>query len=482
MTEVNKSSEELLGQAIVQGLSPVLKQMTDSIAELKSVNDANEAETQKAILEKLTALESKNDAYEKKQEALEKKNAELEAEMKEVKSSKAPADIAMMSPAMDFERLSYEIKSDAISLVCGYKTAISEDAYARKCVDYIKSFSKEHPTLSKKYSLGETISHLESKSFHNTADAAYGGFFLNAPFVLPTLVQVMETSVMRQYAKTTLSNSLRIEMPYVENIGEAEWVHPTQQSLSQNVGAFADLKVITAVEVAKSIGLASMLRSAASDSMPFIISTLETLLRDVIYRKFDTAYSGQGIKIVGGGEIEGIVPDADRQVEYTFANVIKPNGSSGNLQFEKNKLCFIKSGSATPGEVTAEAIMSAPKTLRSNMQITLMARADMILQMQTLKDSNGNLLYFNGNGAGLANPLPDRICGMTLVVNDLLPEGVAVYGDFTAGYHIIDCFGGFQMLERPATGTGLIDNIIGKASGSAMIQDFSALRLIITGV
>ena len=203
--------------------------------------------------------------------------------------------------------------------------------------------------------------------------------------------------------------------------------------------------------------------------MPLIQNVLGGFLRNNVYTKFEGAYCSEGISIVGGGSIEGIVPAVGKQFEYDFAD---PKGA---YQFQKNKLAFVKSGNAT--DPTSDTILDLRYTLPQGTPITFMAHSSMVRKIKRLKDDNGNYIVFNGNGLAVANARPDTIDGMNIVINDRLPVDVAVYGDIARSYTIVDCFGGFKMLDRPAVELGLIDNMIGSAYSTGMITNYQLLRL-----
>jgi len=386
----------------------------------------------------------------------------------EMKAKKS-VNVSGATQVVSYDKLSYEVKSDAVKFFAKSHDVISTEEYSKKCIEYIKSFCSNNQDFAKKYNIGAIVGDIESKSFHNTADFGYSTGLLNAPLVLDILVEVLQGSVIRQYATTRLSNSIKVEMPSFENIGEAEWVGPAQQRLQQQTVAFADLKSVTAAHAASPISLTQSLKEAASNNMPLIQNVLGGFLRNNVYTKFEGAYCSEGISIVGGGSIEGIVPAVGKQFEYDFAD---PKGA---YQFQKNKLAFVKSGNAT--DPTSDTILDLRYTLPQGTPITFMAHSSMVRKIKRLKDDNGNYIVFNGNGLAVANARPDTIDGMNIVINDRLPVDVAVYGDIARSYTIVDCFGGFKMLDRPAVELGLIDNMIGSAYSTGMITNYQLLRL-----
>ena len=231
--------------------TPVLEKMAESIksvievtAEAKTAKEEFEAKS-KSILERI--------------EATEQKNAILEAEQLEMKAKKS-VNVSGATQVVSYDKLSYEVKSDAVKFFAKSHDVISTEEYSKKCIEYIKSFCSNNQDFAKKYNIGAIVGDIESKSFHNTADFGYSTGLLNAPLVLDILVEVLQGSVIRQYATTRLSNSIKVEMPSFENIGEAEWVGPAQQRLQQQTVAFADLKSVTAAHAASPISLTQSLK------------------------------------------------------------------------------------------------------------------------------------------------------------------------------------------------------------------------------
>ena len=345
--------------------------------------------------------------------------------------------------------------------------ATTKEKYFNQAVNYVKSFSAQNKDFTSRAGYDVMIADLESKSIsHGITDMSA---ILNSPFILPILIHAQKESAMRRVATLGVSNAIEIKQPIFANIGEAEFCSPTLGSATPAKTAVMNVNSVKAVRVIQAVKIDDYLTSAGSVNIPIVVDYIQTVLRENVIKKFDTAYSNQGIQIVGGGSIEGIVPEVANQYEYDL------NSSQGSNQVQIGKLAFIKSGS--PTNVTIESARTMIDRLPQGTRLQLMGNSSMIDKFKGLRDADGNLVYFNGNGAAIVNGMPDRILGFEIIVNNDIPDNIAVFGDITGSYRITDCLGGFQLFNRPATGMDLTDGLIASMYSTGSITNYQKIRL-----
>ena len=106
-----------------------------------------------------------------------------------------------------------------------------------------------------------------------------------------------------------------------------------------------------------------------------------------------------------------------------------------------------------------------------------MCHQNMFHNIKNIKTSDGFPYILTGNGVNFLNNKLVTIDGMEIVINDRMPQNIAVYGDIAAGYTIIDSFGGYGVLNRPGVNNSGTDKMYGRIFSTAIITSFQAYRL-----
>lgn len=457
MVENQKSMAEAIKQ---QGEH--FKSFVVSQAEVKSVKEDYEAKSKAEEAEKKSILERLDSA--------EKKSAILEAEVAEVKSKKTPVHIGGATQVDNFNSLQYQVKSNAITALTQNIDGLTKESNYKQAVEYVQSFAKENKSFSSRLGFDEIMEELQSKSAsHGITDMS---MILNAPFILPALIHAEKESAMRRVATLGLANTIEIKLPVFSNIGQAEHISPTTQSLTPAKTAVLNTKTVKAVRVAQAVKIDDYLTAASSVNISTVINYVQTVLRENVIKLFDADYSGEGVQIIGGGSIEGIVPHIDNQYQYDI------NDSRGSNQVQIGKLAFIKSGHAS--DITIDVARIMKDRLPQGTRLQFMGNSTMVEKFKGLRD-NGSLIYFNGNGQAIVDGMPDRQLGFELIVNNDMQNDVAVFGDITNSYKITDCLGGFQIFNRPATGMDLSDGLIASMYSTGCITNYQKIRLLKIG-
>ena len=458
MSENNKSPEVVMAETFANITTPVLEKMAESI---KSVIEVNaEAKTAKE------EFEAKSKSILERIEAAEQKNAILEAEQLEMKAKKS-VNTGVATHVDNFEQLAYQVKSYAVQSLTTQFDGLEQEKRINQSFDYIKSFGARHKNIADKVDMSSIVGELSQKSVsHAITDMSA---LFNAPFILPALVYARQELPMQRTATTYLSNSKQVLNPSFIGEGEPEWIGLKPTIDPQKATIFSGKK-IQAAGLAQYVTISEVVQDAASDNIQQAINILQSFMNENILHKFEDAYSNQGITLGdAGGSIEGVIPGTNKQYAYDF------NSKLGSDQVQIGKLAFIKSGNAT--NPTVESAIQMKKTLPQGIRLQLMGNSTTIDKFKLLKDANQSIIYFNGNGSLIANEVPDRVLGFDLIVNNRMPDNIAVYGDITGSYAITVCFGGYKVFNRPATGGDLFDGLMGKMYATGQIRNYKNIRL-----
>lgn len=462
MSANDKSPEVVMAETFANITTPVLKEMGESIKSLVETT-AETTKQAKSFEEQKAEMEAN---FKKEIEGVEAKFA---AELQEVKAKKS-ANVSGTTQVDNFEQFQYQVKSNAITALTQNIDGLTRESHYNQAVEYIKSFAKQNKNLSSRLGFDEVVNELQSKAVsHGITDMS---MILNAPFILPALIHAEKESAMRRVATLGIANSIEIKLPVYSNIGQAEHISPTTQSLTPAKTAVLNMKTVKAVRVAQAVKIDDYLTSAGSVNISTVINYVQTILRENVIKLFDADYSSEGVQIVGGGSIEGIVPLVENQYEYNV------NDSRGSNQVQVGKLAFIKSGN--PSDITIDVARVMKDRLPQGTRLQFMGNSTMIEKFKGLRD-NGLLIYFNGNGGAIVEGMPDRQLGFELITNNDMQNGVAVFGDITNSYKITDCLGGFQIFNRPATGMDLSDGLIASMYSTGCITNYQKIRLLKIG-
>ena len=458
MSENNKSPEVVMAETFANITTPVLEKMAESIQSVIEVNA--EAKTAKE------EFEAKSKSILERIEAAEQKNAILEAEQLEMKAKKS-VNTGVATHVDNFEQLSYQVKSYAVQSLTTQFDGLEQEKRINQSFDYIKSFGARHKNIADKVDMSSIVGELSQKSVSHTITDMNALF--NAPFILPALVYARQELPMHRTATTYLSNSKQVLNPSFIGEGEPEWIGLKPTIDPQKATIFSGKK-IQAAGLAQYVTISEVVQDAASDNIQQAINILQSFMNENILHKFEDAYSNQGITLGdAGGSIEGVIPATNKQYTYDF------NSKLGSDQVQIGKLAFIKSGNAT--NPTVESAIQMKKTLPQGIRLQLMGNSTTIDKFKLLKDANQSIIYFNGNGSLIANEVPDRVLGFDLIVNNRMPDNIAVYGDITGAYAITVCFGGYKAFNRPATGGDLFDGLMGKMYATGQIRNYKNIRL-----
>ena len=464
MSENQKTPEAMVGEAVAHALSPVLATMAENI---KSVFESN-AETKSAKEEFEAKFEAKSKEIEAKAEAeIKSVKEEFHARFDEMNAKKS-VNVSGATAVESYEKLHYEVKSNAIKSLTGNIDANERDVMQKQGEAFLQSFCKKHNDIAQRYDLSSIIGELSNKSIaHTITDMSV---LFNAPFILPAIVYAEQEMVMQRIATIYTSNSKTVAKQSFIGEGEPEWIGLKPQIDAQKATVF-NMKQINAAGLAQYVTVSDLVSDAASNNMPLIMNVLQTFVKERMMKKFETAYSNTGITIGdAGGTIEGIIPATGNQYEYDFSS------SLGSDQLQVGKLGFVKSGNAS--DVTYLSFMRLKGTLPQGTRLQIMGNSIFIDKLKLIKDPvTGRSIYYEGNGAAVVNGLPERMLGFDLIVNNKMPDDVAVYGDISGSYAITNCFGGYKVFEREAVGGQLFNGLLGKMYATGQIVNYKNMRL-----
>lgn len=447
----------------VELLSTMVEVMQQQNEQFKSFVD-NQAETKSAK----DAMESmKKEIEEKNQAEIKSVTALFQAQIDEMNAKKS-VNVGGATVVESYEKLHYEVKSNTIKSLTSNIDANEREVMQKQGEAYLQSFCKKHSDIAQRYDLSSIIGELSTKSIsHTITDMSV---LFNAPFILPAIVYAEQEMVMQRIATIYTSNSKTVAKNSFTGEGEPEWIGLQPQINPQKATVF-NMKQINAAGLAQYVTFSDLVSDAASNNMPLIMNVLQTFIKERMMKKFETAYSSAGITIGDvGGTIEGIIPTTANQYEYNFSS------SLGSDQLEVGKLGFVKSGNAS--DVTYLSFMRLKGTLPQGTRLQIMGNSTFIDKLKLLKDPvTGRNIYYDGNGAAVINGLPERMLGFDLIVNNKMPEDIAVYGDISGSYAITNCFGGYKVFERPAVGGQLFDGLLGKMYATGQILNYKNIRL-----
>jgi HK97 family phage major capsid protein len=429
------------------------KSFVESQAETKSVKEEFEAKSKE--------IEAKAEAE------IKSVKEELQAQLDEMRAKKS-VNVGGATAVESYEKLHYEVKSNTIKSLTSNIDANEREVMQKQGEAYLQSFCKKHSDIAQRYDLSSIIGELSTKSIsHTITDMSV---LFNAPFILPAIVYAEQEMVMQRIATIYTSNSKTVAKHSFTGEGEPEWIGLQPQINPQKATVF-NMKQIHAAGLAQYVTLSDLVSDAASNNMPLIMNVLQTFIKERMMKKFETAYSSAGITIGDvGGTIEGIIPTTANQYEYNFSS------SLGSDQLEVGKLGFVKSGNAS--DVTYLSFMRLKGTLPQGTRLQIMGNSTFIDKLKLLKDPvTGRSIYYDGNGGAVINGLPERMLGFDLIVNNKMPEDIAVYGDISGSYAITNCFGGYQVFEREAVGGQLFNGLLGKMYATGQIVNYKTIRL-----
>ena len=447
----------------VELLSTMVEVMQQQNEQFKSFVD-NQAET-KSLTE---MVEAKTKEVQEKAEAeIKSVTALFQAQIDEINAKKS-VNVGGATAVESYEKLHYEVKSNTIKSLANNVDANELATMQRQGEAYLQSFCKKHSEIAQRYDLSSIIGELSTKSISHTITDM--NLLFNAPFILPAIVYAEQEMVMQKIATIYTSNSKTVAKHSFIGEGEPEWIGLQGQLSPQKATVFS-MKQINAAGLGQYVTISDLVSDAASNNTPLIMNVLQSFIKEKIMKKFETAYSNVGITIGDvGGTIEGIIPTTDNQYEYNFSS------SLGSDQLQVGKLGFVKTGNAS--DITYTSFVRLKDTLPQGTRLQIMGNSTFIDKLKLLKDPvTGRSIYYDGNGAAVVNGLPERMLGFDLIVNNKMPEDVAVYGDISGSYAITNCFGGYKVFDRPAVGGQLFDGLLGKMYATGQIVNYKNIRL-----
>lgn len=467
MSEIQQTPELLLADTISSGINAAQVPVLNQIKEALNTHTETLQQTLQHLLVTKSANQLSEEQLQEKIQPLMQQIADLKAVQEEqlIKKS-ANVSIGTAFEVQDFDKFQFNTQTKAVQFYAGKLDASEMECYKNQCVEYTKSFASKNPHIQG-LNTEEFEMVYKSATPHSNLDM---NPLFNAPFILPLVTYRDADQVMGRVATNRLSNSLEVVQPIIFSEGEAEFIGMGDATPTKD--AILNLEKIQAAGVQKYIKFADTLRNAASDKLPLIVNTIQTFLKGKIVTKFEQAYSRQGVSIANlGGTIEGIIPDDVNQ--YQYSTLLTAGGSE---QYQIGKLAYIKSGVAS--QLTVDAAFRMKRTLLQGTRFQIMGTSETIGQFQTLKDTAGNIMFFNGNGGAIVNGLPNNTLGAELIVNEKMPADIAVYGDITGSYCITTCFGGYEMFDRPAVMGQTSGGYYGRMYATAKITNYRDIRIL----
>jgi HK97 family phage major capsid protein len=313
-----------------------------------------------------------------------------------------------------------------------YKKALS--AYMKKGIDMPHDVLAAEP---------------EYKDMQVGVDAD-GGYLVSPETSSEIVKKIYESSPMRQLASVMTIGTDSLEMLYDGGEAGASWVGETQARPKTDT---PQLKKIV-IPVNELYANPAVTQKLLDDAAVNIEAWLADKVREVFARKENTAFiSGDG--------------------------VLKPKGifaydsGTGFNQIERVE-------TAANNAVTGDDLLSLQIALKEGYQgnASWLINRLQIGAIRKLKDSQGAYIWQPGLQAGV----PNLLLGRPMYMAADLPSSItattdhAAYGDFRAGYQIVDRFG-IRVLRDPYTAKPFVLFYTTKRVGGG-VKDFDAIKIL----
>ena len=281
----------------------------------------------------------------------------------------------------------------------------------------------------------ENLSEVEQKKLSTDSDPD-GGFFVTPERLMPEKTRFFETSPLRRYARVITTNKTAIEIPVLngERVGASKVGERGTRS-ETNTREY-DKKTIQTHNIYSMPAVTKdMLEDSDFNIIPWINADIQ--------EDFDIFENTSFVTGSGVGEAKG----------FMSYSAWTTNGT-----YESGKIEQINSGNAT--NFTADGIIDLQNSLKNNYQgraIFGTKRAN-FKNIAKLKDGNGNYLFNRdldkntGRPFGLLGKPVEFMNDIAAVAANALSM---VYGDFMAGYVIVDKRG-LYVLRDPYYQKGVI--------------------------
>lgn len=387
-------------------------------------------------------IENKIDAVASAFEEFKKLNDKALQELKTKGFESAETKQAVERANAEIDRLNAEVKATRAAMNRGGTAAQDqgnqgEEAKARKAA-FLKFARKGEGALS-----------VEEVKALSTGSDPDGGYLVTPEMSSEIVKKVYESSPMRQLASVVSISSNQFEI--IEDLGEfdASWVGETGTRSESNTSELKKLVLPVHEIFAKPKATQQMLDDAGLNVEAWIAEKVS----DKFARSEATAFiSGNGV-----GKPRGILSYA--------------SGTTG-----WNDLQQVVSGSAAA--FTADGLLDLVYSLKAPYKANakfLMKRAS-VAAVRKLKDSQNQYLWAPGIEAGQ----PDMLLGFGIVEADDMEAIaanalVAAFGDFKAGYQIVDRIG-IRTLRDPFSSKPYVEFYTTKRVGGG-VKNFEAIKI-----
>lgn len=429
----------------------------------KKIEEAK-AEISKSFEEKFAKEEEMKKSLELKIEALEKKN-------------KQPANMFHGS-SFDPVEAEMEISKSYADVVLKneQRSLLENKDYIEKSMSCFKHFAKENPNSTMKSIL--TNCDIE-KAIHNTQDSELGGILANAPVFLGIQRELVRISPLRSLANViSVNQSDSVEIAIVDSYGEAEFMLEGD-TYPKTTAAKINNKLVKATRVGFSAQMTDTVFKKGLNNNRYginLVNVISEVSAQQIMKKYDISFV-QGATKDGNGIMEGLIPEDAKLQEYDFTNI------DGNLQYARDKVLFVKSGSTST--FTYDSLIDLISSLEASPSNVLMFNSRTKAEIEKFKTSTGGSQFlFNYNtGEGVRDGLlSGRINGIPFVINERMPNIAEnafpiFYGDIRRAYTIVDFFGS-TFLQRDPTEGNTIYHFVSDSFTSAIRNGTQYYRLL----
>ena len=343
-----------------------------------------------------------------------------------------------------------------------YKEEFSK--YLKKGIvpsDVMQEFVVSKSVTNKFIGIDECERQLQTKSIVAGINPE-GGYFVRPDFSNQVVTRVFETTPIRQYANVITTNSDIVEMLIDDNqAANGGWVGEISDRPATDTPQIGKLKITIHEQVAQ-----PFITQKSLDDAGF---NVEAWLLTKVSDKFSIDENASFVNGDGSAKPKGFLSYRD----YTTQEKADPNGAYG-----RNALERIKSGAN--GEITGDSLKKVQNSLKEKYQgkaIWGIKRKE-FEQIITLKDAQGRYIF---DTRFLQERRTLSLLGSDVVFMNDMPEAATdslsvVYGDFSAGYTIVDRFG-MRVLRDPYTEKPYIKFYSTKRVGGA-VSNFEALKLL----
>jgi len=346
-----------------------------------------------------------------------------------------------------------EEKADRITseVSCLAEKVQKLSAVANQGVKEIDTKSDAYNTAVKNYILKNDRTALESKALQTRIDTD-GGFLVSPEIDSEIGKRFIETSPLRQLATTkTLTNANQLDK-YVRSglVSSGGWTGELASNANTDTGKYSKISIFAHKHYAM---------PPVSEEFLADVNSVETELlneaQGTLTREENTAF----ITGSGSGQPKGIL-------SYT----------AGSSSYAFDSLEQVNSGSASA--VTVDGLIDLQNSLFEVYQgnaVFMMARSTF---GSLMKLKGTDVYFFGGNQQGAGSPI--SLLGKPVVFASDIPaiasNALAIaYGDFRAGYTIVDK-AGTAILRDPYTTPGQIKYRVTKRTGGA-VTDFDAIKI-----